>query len=150
MSARIVRVADNLPGAFEALRNEAEQEGIRNMTRLQNDWHSGKQRFALPEGLFAAFVENELAGMGGVLGQRNAECPAMRMSRLFVRPMFRRRKIGRALATTMIAHAADHARLLTVNAKASDAAAPFWQSLGFEAVFHDDYTHIFHCREHVR
>lgn len=143
MSARIVRVADNLPGAFETLRSEAELEGVRNMTRLQADWHSGKQRFVSPEGLFAAFVENELAGVGGVVTEQNTEAHAMRMSRLFVRPAFRRQGIGRALATAMIDHAADQVPILTVNAKASDAAAPFWQSLGFQAVSHDKYTHTF-------
>lgn len=137
---QIVRVVEALPDGFEALLADARTEGVRNMALLADEWASGAERFdGQGAALFAAFVEGELAGVGGVTAEK-AE-PAMRMRRLYVRPRFRRSGVGRALAGAMVQQGFEAADVLTVNARASDAAGPFWEALGFRLVDAPGYTH---------
>ncbi|RIJ44429.1 GNAT family N-acetyltransferase, partial [Maribellus luteus] len=91
------------------------------------------------EALFAAFVDGELAGVGGVSAETGLA--AMRMRRLYVRPSFRRRGVASALAAAMIQQGLQGARLLTVNAAASLAAPPFWEALGFRRSGRAGVTH---------
>jgi GNAT superfamily N-acetyltransferase len=137
---QIVRVIDALLEGFEALIADARTENVRNMTLLAEQWASGEQRFdADGAALFAAFVEGELAGVGGVSAE-SAE-PAMRMRRLYVRQGFRRSGVGRALAGAMMQQGLQSADVLTVNARASEAAGPFWKAMGFRPVDAAGYTH---------
>ena len=63
----MVPVVKRLPAGFDVLRQNAREEGHRNMDRLAEDWASGAQRFdAAGEALLAAFVAGELAGIGGI------------------------------------------------------------------------------------
>lgn len=137
---QIVRVIDELPEGFETLLAEARSEGVRNMSLLAEEWASGKQRFdAEGAALFAAFVGGELAGVGGVSAESSE--PAMRMRRLYVRPQFRRSGVGRALAGAMMQQGFEGAGVLTANARASDAAGPFWEAMGFRRIDAAGYTH---------
>ena len=67
--------------------------------------------------------------------------PAMRMRRLYVRPAFRRTGLATRLAGAMMQQGFQAAPLLTVNAGASEAAAPFWAAMGFAAVDWPGVTH---------
>jgi len=137
---QIIRVADDLPEGFAKLSAEAKAEGVRNMTLLADQRASGEQRFdSGGAALFAAFGGGELAGVGGVSAE--ASEPAMRMRRLYVRPRFRRSGVGRALAGAMMQQGLQASSVLTVNARASDAAGPFWEALGFRPVEAPGYTH---------
>lgn len=137
---QIVRVIEELPGGFDELLAESQAEGVRNMTLLAEQWAGAEQRFdADGAALFAAFIDGELAGVGGVSAE-TAEA-AMRMRRLYVRPAFRRSGVGRALVGAMMQQGFEGADVLTVNARASDAAAPFWEAMGFEPVDAPGYTH---------
>lgn len=127
----ITRVVETLPDGFDVILRAAESEGVRNMGALAAQWASGEQRFDDPGALFAALVDGELAGVGGVTVETGAVEPAMRMRRLYVLPMFRRFGVGRRLAGAMMQQGFQAAPLLTVNAAASDAAGPFWEALGF-------------------
>ena len=138
---QIVRVVEALPEGFEALRAAARGEGIRNMDMLAEQWADGRQRFEEPGALFAAFVDGELAGVGGVTPQAGLAEPAMRMRRLYVAPAFRRAGVGQVLAGAMIQQGLQAARLLTANARASTAAPPFWEAMGFSGVTGADFTH---------
>lgn len=137
---QIVRVVEALPEGFEALCAAARAEGVRNMDALAEQWADGRG-FAEPGALFAAFVEGELAGVGGVTPQASLAEPAMRMRRLYVAPSFRRAGVGQALAGAMIQQGLQAARLLTSNARASEAAGPFWEAMGFERIEADGFTH---------
>lgn len=137
---QIVRVLDVLPEGFTGLRAEAAAEGVRNMDLLAEQWASGANRFdSDDEALFAAFAGGDLAGVGGVSAE--ADGTAMRMRRLYVAPAFRRGGVGRVLATAMIQQGLQGRPLLTVNAAASVAAAPFWESMGFVRASRPGATH---------
>ena len=127
----ITRVVETLPDGFDVILEAAASEGVRNMAMLAAQWAGGEQRFDDPGALFAALVDGDLAGVGGVTVETGAGEPAMRMRRLYVLPMFRRFGVGRRLAGAMIQQGFQTAPLLTVNAAASEAAGPFWEALGF-------------------
>ena len=135
---RVARI-ERLPDDIEILRAEAERDGVRNVGRLVDDWASGQDRYDRPgEALFAAFDTAATVGLGGVAiepGQR-----AMRMRRMFVRPAWRKRGVGRLLADAMIARGLESADLLTCNA-APPGAAEFWEAMGFHRVTADGHTH---------
>lgn len=137
---QIVRVIDELPEGFDTLLADARAEGVRNMSLLAEEWASATERFDGPgDALFAALVGGELAGVGGVTAEKAER--AMRMRRLYVRPGFRRSGVGRALAGTMMQQGLQTSSVLTVNARASEAAGPFWEKLGFRPVDASGYTH---------
>jgi len=129
-----------LPSGIENLRAEAERDGVRNMTLLAEEWLCGAQRFnALGEALFAACEDDVLLGVGGVTIQCGAR--AMRMRRLYVLADRRRCGVGRMLAGAMIEKGFESADLLTCNARATPAAAKFWEAMGFIPVDATGWTH---------
>ena len=132
MALRIEVVSEVLPPGFDALRHQADVEGIRNVGMLVDRWRAGETGFDGPgERLAVALLDGVLVGVGGV----NA-CPevpdARRVRRFYVAPPARRHGVARALAEHLIAHASSHADLLTCNAAASAAAPRFWEAMGFE------------------
>lgn len=138
---QIVRVTDDLPEGFGPLQKMASDEGVRNMALLADQWASGEERFADPGALFAAFIDGDLAGVGGVTVQTGLDEPAMRMRRLYVAPDFRRAGVGQALAGAMIQQGLQAAHLLVANARASATAPVFWYAMDFERVDGEDFTH---------
>jgi GNAT superfamily N-acetyltransferase len=150
LPAAIVRVTGALPEGLDRLAGAARAEGVGIVERLIAEWASSEQRFeAEGEALFAAYVDGELAGFGGVTVEAQGSEPAMRMRRLYVAPPFRRSGVGRTLAGAMMQQGLQAAHLLTVNAGASAAAAPFWESLGFVPVDRAGITHELR-RDHFR
>ena len=138
----IVRLFEGLPHGFDVMLAEAAAEGVRNMAMLAAEVGSEADPFADSGGaLFAALVEGGLAGIGGVTAEASLAEPAMRMRRLYVRPGYRRGGIARTLAGAMMQQGFQTAQLLTLNAAASAAAAPFWEAMGFEAVDWPGITH---------
>ncbi len=139
VAAVMVPVVDRLPPGLDVLRQDARADGHRNMDRLADDWASGVQRFDAPgEALLAAFIADELAGVGGVTA--DPVLPgALRMRRFYVRAEFRRHGVGWRLAETLIANvpACVH---LAVSA-GTEQAARFWEALGFMPDQRDGHTH---------
>jgi GNAT superfamily N-acetyltransferase len=142
LSVTTTRINGNLPAEFADLIACAKSEGIGNMAVLAEEWRSGRERFADPGSLFAAWLGGELAGVGGLTVQPGLAKPAMRMQRLYVKPQARRRRVGRKLASAMIQQGLKTADLFTCNARASAAAPLFWQEMGFApAPDGYDFTH---------
>ena len=139
MTVQVVRVVEALPEGLERLRDAARAEGVRIVDRLQAEWAEGRRFDGPDEALFAAYVDGELAGVGGVAAEPRAE--ARRMRNLYVAPAFRRRGVGRALAAAMIQQGTQASARLTCNAAASPAAAPFWEAQGFAPEPGDGGTH---------
>ena len=134
---------EELPGKVLAnLKTAGLPEVLRQLS--ESGWETGEQRFDRDgAALFAAFVGNHLAGIGGVKREADADESAMRMHRFYVHPMYRRQGVGRVLADAAMAQGIASAALLTCNARASAAAAVFWEALGFERRDAAGYTHIF-------
>ena len=130
-----------MPGGFATLRAEADAENIRNVSRLEQDWASGAERFERPgEILLAAFDDETLVAVGGLTIEPDPAVRALRLRRLYVRPAWRKRGIGRALATGLIEHGFQSVDLLTLNAGVPGASG-FWEALGFRRVGHETRTH---------
>jgi GNAT superfamily N-acetyltransferase len=91
------------------------------------------------EALFAARLNGELAGIGGLTIEPVVP-GALRMRRFYVRPRFRRCGVGRKLATALLEQAGRTGRLVTVNAAAGSIL--FWEALGFEPDMREGHTHV--------
>jgi GNAT superfamily N-acetyltransferase len=140
---QLVRIIDDLPDGFDALLADAASEGVGAMARLAEGWASADQRFEDDgEALLGALLAGELAGIGGLSVEPAATEPARRMRRLYVRPTFRRQGVARTLASALIQEALDQVDLLTCNAAASPAAAPFWEAQGFSPNPSGPWTHL--------
>lgn len=138
---QLVRIFDELPEGFDDLVAEASGEGVRNMDLLAEGWRGGARFQGDGEALLAAFLVGELAGIGGLSVEPAAPEPARRLRRFYVRPSMRRRGVATALASALIHEGFDSVALLTVNARASEAAGPFWETQGFVADTGGPWTH---------
>jgi GNAT superfamily N-acetyltransferase len=140
---QLVRIIDDLPDGFDALLADAASEGVGHMARLAEGWASGDQRFEDDgEALLGALLAGELAGIGGLSIESAAAEPARRVRRFYVRPAFRRQGLARTLASALVQEALDQVDLLTCNAAASPAAAPFWEAQGFSRDSSGPWTHV--------
>jgi GNAT superfamily N-acetyltransferase len=137
---KLERIVAELPAGLDALRAEAQGEGFRHLDRLAEEWNANKVRFDQDgETLFAAWVDANLAGIGGLT--IDPVLPdALRMRRFYVAKSSRRTGIGRAIAKNLLAQPRASDRLITVNAAAG--SEPFWGSLGFVRDPADGHTHV--------
>ncbi|AOO79954.1 GNAT family N-acetyltransferase [Bosea vaviloviae] len=131
-SVQIVRVGAALPDGFEALRQEAAGEDYAFLDRLTDEVARGDYAGDgdLPV-LFAAYVEGELAGLGGLTPDPYDPEPELaRLRHVYVRPARRRHGVGRAIAAALIQQGFAVAARLSLRA-ADDRAAAFWDAEGF-------------------
>ena len=140
-----------MPTVLAALASESASFGIRNVSALVEQWSDGTQRFSRPgEGLLVALAPAGQANggaEGGAIGVGGLTwCPhvpeALRVRRFYVAEAWRRRGVARSLATSLLEAGAEHADVITCNARASAAAPPFWESLGFTPVESEGITHV--------
>ncbi|WP_236535255.1 GNAT family N-acetyltransferase [Pseudomonas tremae] len=88
------------------MEKEAAGEGIRFLTRLIEEWHSGANRFNAPgECLMAACRNQQLIGIGGLSVDPFAEKSMARLRRVYVRASSRRHQVGQTLEKALISHA---------------------------------------------
>ena len=137
MNIRLERVQGALPAAFNELRAEARAEGYGMLDTLAAQWASGANRFDQPgEVLFAAYVDDVLAGVGG-LTVEPALPGAFRIRRFYLRRQFRRLGMGRQIALAVLEQSGG--RPVTCNAAAGSAG--FWEALGFVPDRRNGRTH---------
>ncbi|MFC3069010.1 GNAT family N-acetyltransferase [Phenylobacterium soli] len=135
-----VRIQGPLPEGFEALRQEAEAEGHKHLTRLAREWATEPQAFHV---LLGVFHEGGLVAIGGVTDEpEDAGEPAWRMRRLYVARRARGMGVARAIANGLGQEALDSVRLVTVHA-GSNEAARFWEAMGFSPVAGRPWSHEF-------
>ncbi|HPA37845.1 MAG TPA: GNAT family N-acetyltransferase [Phenylobacterium sp.] len=135
---QLIRIEDDLPEGFAALREAAASEGYRHMDRLAAEHAAGRSVFVA---LFGALLGGELVGIGGLTHEPEPEAElAMRMRRLYVRADVRRQGVARALASALTQEGLDQVALLTVHAGDARAAA-FWEAQGFAPVDHRPWSH---------
>ena len=136
---RLDAVVSTLPAGFDALQAEARTSGHRMLETLAAEWASGTTCFDRPgEALLAAYVGDELAGIGGITFDPVVP-GALRMRRFYVSASHRRAGIGRALGTALLA--APLRQKLTVFTNAAAGSEAFWESLGFVPDRREGHTH---------
>lgn len=132
---RSARSADDLDEVRALFREyERSQDNSPCFAGFQAELDGLPGAYAGPGGaLLLAFVDGQPAGVVGVrpLGDGTAE-----MRRLFVRPAFRRGRVGHALALAALdaAKAAGHRALRLETLTAMEAARTLYQALGFREV----------------
>ena len=141
MSCEIRLVRYSNP-TFAGLIEDADADGARFMARLRDHWIDGSERFDRPgEILLGAFVENELAGVGGISHEPyEPEDGLGRVRHVYVLTKYRRRGIARALVHDLIGHARKHFSLLRLHTP-SPAAARLYEDLGFRPSGQGRETH---------
>jgi len=132
-----------LPTGLDQLRREADDEGIQIVATVVDRWVEGTQRYDRPgESLLVGWrpTDGRIVAVGGL-----AWCPnvngALRVRRFYVSPGSRRQGVARNLARRLIEVGTAHTAVLTCNARASPAAPPFWESLGFRPLEAIGITH---------
>lgn len=139
MELEISKISGELPKGIESLRDAARAEGILLVDRLIGEWDARAQRFdADSECLMAARIGAALAGIGGLTRDPD-DSGALRMRRFYVLPEYRRRGIGRALVSALLAEVIPD-RSIGVHV-GPPGAFPFWQAVGFAPVAGKAITH---------
>ncbi|MGO7541016.1 GNAT family N-acetyltransferase [Rhizobium ruizarguesonis] len=147
MTIDIRRLRDRLPQEIAGLESEARREGYRHVARLIDEWSAGNIRFEHHgERLLGAYVDDALIGIGGMTVD-SAMSAALRMRRFYIRPAMRGRGIGRMLALALLDHARSCCSIVNVHA-GNDAAARFWESLGFQPHGRDGHSHLLALHRH--
>lgn len=137
----IVVIRDELPPGFEILRHAADDEAFGMLTVLKEEWESGANRFDGPgEALVAALDGAVLAGLGAISRDHDLE-GALRMSRFYVYPPYRRQGVGRAIAEFLLQLPEVEDKVVTLSAPHAEAAR-FWEALGFVRDPKEGHTHI--------
>jgi GNAT superfamily N-acetyltransferase len=131
-----------VPG-MERLLAEAREEGYDFVETLVEDWASAENRFDAPGEVLCGHLENGLlVAVGGLNCDPFAGRPDMgRLRRVYVRPAWRNKGIGRALVTTLVVQAQTHFRCVRLRAE-NAGAARLYESLGFSTIQSPEATHI--------
>ena len=132
-----------LPPGFPLLRDAALQEGWRHLRVLEEDLASGAMPLAAPgEGMFAAWRDDSLAGLGALTRDPYAaEEGVARVRRLYVMPGERGQGIGRALVQAVM-EAATTAGYRQLRVRAPASAGGFYEACGFVPMLARSATHL--------
>lgn len=142
MDVHIVDARPLMPSGLDVLQSAAAEEGVKNVSKLIQDWNLGQTLFdRTGECLLIAQTNGLNVGIGGILKCKVVP-EALRVSRFYVLPEWRKKGIATVLANEALTHACKFAEVITCNAQASELAAPFWESLGFAKVDISGLTHI--------
>jgi GNAT superfamily N-acetyltransferase len=131
-----------VPG-MEGLQSEADAEGYDFVQTLVEQWASAENRFDAPgETLCGHLDQGLLVAVGGLNCDPFAGRPDMgRIRRVYVRPAWRNKGIGRALVISLIDQARTHFRCVRLRAENAEAAR-LYERIGFAPVESPDATHI--------
>jgi GNAT superfamily N-acetyltransferase len=130
------------PGV-ELLQSEAQDEGYDFVETLVEEWASGTNRFDAPgEALCGHLDQGLLVAVGGLNCDPFAGRPDMgRIRRVYVRPAWRNRGIGRALVGALVDHARTHFSCVRLRAE-NTLAALLYESMGFVPIESPDASHM--------
>ena len=133
-----VSAISTLPVDLAKMVDESVVEGFQFLIRLQDDWESGANRFSgKNEIFFAAHVENELAGVGGLNQDPFTKSDKIgRLRRFYVLNRYRRAGVGSALLECSMSFS--RCRFQAVRLRTDSAEATlFYESAGFEPISGD-------------
>ena len=138
----------HLPPQIAALEEEAVAEGFRFLTRLASEWHSGTNLFDAPgECLMAAYLNQQLVGIGGLSVDPFTHDRIGRLRRVYVAPASRGQQVGRRLVSALLAHAALHFESVRLYTDTAEGSA-FYLRCGFTRTEDAHATHIVQIRNH--
>jgi GNAT superfamily N-acetyltransferase len=138
-----ISTLDAWPIEADELVTNALGENFRALLRLRNGWRDGSNRFVEHgEGLFAARLDRVLVGICGLNRDPFTIAEGVgRLRHLYVSPACRRRGVGSALVTDILAHAKAHFRTVRLRTDRTDANS-FYLALGFRGTpGNPDATH---------
>lgn len=129
-----------------SLAAEAARAGFEFLDRLEREWSDGSNRFDRDgEALFGACDGGARLAIGGLNLDPYDATGGGRLRRVYVRADRRGSGIGRRLVETLLDHA--RPRFAQVRLRAgTDAAARFYDRLGFSRVDERDATHTIRLR----
>lgn len=134
--------------AIRELAIAAEAEGFHFLTRFVHEIESGVHAFSSDTACFlGAEAEGDLIALGGVTRDPYVEEPGIgRLRHVYLPPPERRRDTGRALVAALEAAAAPMYHRLRLRTD-TEAAARFYESLGYRRVDEPAATHVktFRC-----
>lgn len=130
-----------LPPQILVLEKQAIGEGFRFLTRLIAEWHSADNRFAAPgECLIAAYVNQQLVGIGGLSVDPYTQANVARLRRVYVAASSRRQHVGQTLVKALVEQAA--LRFQSVRLSTDTAAGDaFYRRCGFTRIEDEHATH---------
>ena len=142
MAIEIRKIALPIPGV-ELLLAEAKKEGFDFVEALIEHWETGENRFDAPgEILCGCFNGSQLVAVGGLnLDPFAGSLEVGRIRRIYVRPTWRNRGIGRSLVALLVEHARTHFSCVRLRAE-NAGAARLYESLGFVPIENPDATHL--------
>jgi GNAT superfamily N-acetyltransferase len=128
---------------LEALQTEALHEGFLFIERLRTEWENGKNRFNISgEKLLGCMDQGTIIAIGG-LNQDPFESRGCigRIRRVYVRPGWRKKGIGRTLVETLVENA--RARFTSLDLRTDNpAAARLYERIGFTRTDALNSTHV--------
>jgi GNAT superfamily N-acetyltransferase len=141
----IETIAIPFPG-MEAMFADATSEGFDFVLALIEEWENGTNRFDGPGERLCGYREgDQIVAVGALTIDpfiAYVERPETgRIRRMFVRPAWRNRGIGRAIVETLIADARRGFRNVRLRAE-NDDAARLYERLSFVAIDDPDASHI--------
>lgn len=128
--------------ALQPLIEESECQGFGFLARLKRDFEDGSNRFdAAGEALLGAWRGEQLVAVAGLNRDPYARDPRIgRLRHLYVRSQDRGRGVGRALVAALLAAAEPYFGVVRLRTD-TDAAARFYQALGFVPIHSPHATH---------
>nr|WP_225923860.1 GNAT family N-acetyltransferase [Pseudomonas shahriarae] len=142
MTSMEIQRITHLPPQILDLEKTAVAEGFRFLTRLTSEWQSGTNRFDGPgECLMAAYLNQQLVGIGGLSVDPFTHDRTGRLRRVYVAPLSRGQQVGRRLVSALLAHAALHFESVRLYTDTPDGST-FYLRCGFIRTEDADATHI--------
>lgn len=140
--------AESLPSGLASLAQAAQGEGYSFLSRLQDEWSSGVNRFAGPgECLFAAEMGDGLVGIGGICRDPYQLDPNVgRLRHVYVDKPFRSRGIAKGLVRACLVYSGTQFRIIRLSTSAlNPMAGRLYEQLGFQPFAADGerVTHAF-------
>lgn len=142
MSRFEIQQITHLPSQILTLEKEAVGEGFRFLTRLITEWHSGSNRFDAPgECLLAAYLNQQLIGIGGISVDPYVGNNAARLRRVYVAASSRGQHVGRTLVKALVERAALRFEIVRLSTDTPEGNA-FYTHCGFKRTDDAHATHF--------
>jgi GNAT superfamily N-acetyltransferase len=131
-----------IPG-MESLQSEALAEGFGFIQTLVEQWASAENRFDAPGEILCGHLDQGLLVAVGALNidPFAGDNKIGRIRKIYVRPAWRNKGVGRALVTTLVEEARKSFRAVRLRADNMNAAR-LYEKIGFAPIESPDATHM--------